>query len=178
MEYKLGIYPDRIGVLIGRKGRVKKKLEEMTGVKINIDSESYTVTVTGDELDSILTATNIIKAVNYGFSPEKAFKLIDSDYVLHIIDIFTYLRKRNDNNLRRVMGRIIGEKGKTKKILEETTGADISIYKNFVAAIGFFDNILIFDEAVKKLVKGLPHKVVYEFLYNARSMRRMGLGAW
>ena len=76
------------------------------------------------------------------------------------------------------MGRIIGERGKTKKILEETTGADISIYRNFVAAIGLFDNILIFDEAIKKLVKGLPHKVVYEFLYNTRSMRRMGLGAW
>ena len=178
MEYKLGIYSDRIGVIIGRKGKVKKRLEEMTGVKINVDSKSNTVTVSGDKLDSILTAMNIIKAMNYGFSPGKAFKLLDPDYVLHIIDIFTYLRKKDDNNLRRVMGRIIGERGKTKKILEETTGADISIYRNFVAAIGFFDNILIFDEAIKKLVKGLPHRIVYEFLYNARSMRRMGLGAW
>ena len=61
MEYKLGVYPDRIGVIIGKKGRVKKRLEEMTGAKIDIDNKSNTVTVSGDKLDSILTAINIIK---------------------------------------------------------------------------------------------------------------------
>ena len=178
MDYKVGVYPDRIGVIIGKKGKVKKKLEEFTGVKVSINVKSNTVTVSGDKPDSIFTTINIIKAMNYGFSPEKAFKLLDPDYILHIIDIFTYLRKRDENNLKRVMGRIIGEKGKTKKILEETTRTNISIYRNFVAVIGLFENILVLDEAIRKLIKGLPHKIVYEFLYNTRSIRKTGLGKW
>lgn len=176
MQYKIGIYPDRMGVIIGRGGGVKERLENVTSIKIDIDSKSSILTISGEKLDSVLTALNIIRAMNYGFSPEKAFKLLDPDYTLYIIDIFTYLRKRDENNLKRVVGRIIGERGRTKKILEETTGADISVYRNFVAAIGLFENILVLDEAVRKLIKGLPHKIVYDFLYTTRSMRKMRLG--
>ena len=178
MQYKIGIYPDRLGVIIGKKGNVKKRIEELTGTTIEIDGKSSAVTIIGDDLNSLLTAQNIIKAINYGFSPEKAFKLLDPDYTLHIIDVFTYMRKRSENHLKRILGRIIGERGKAKRILEETTGTDISIYRNYVAAIGLFEDILVLDEAVKKLIKGLPHKVVYEYLYNTRSMRKMGLRKW
>lgn len=174
----MGIYPDRIGVIIGKNGKVKRKIEEATGVKLEVDSKNNIVTIIGNDITSMITAQNIIRAINYGFSPEKAFKLIDPDYTLHIIDIFTHLRKRDENNLKRVLGRIIGERGKTKKILEETTRTYISIYRNYIAAIGLFEDIFILDEAIKKLVKGTPHKYVYEYLYNVRSMRRTGLCPW
>lgn len=178
MEYKIGIEPDRLGVLIGKKGGVKRRIEEATNTKIEVDSSSGVVTIKGDSLSNIMTAQNIIKAINYGFAPDKAFKLLDPDYNLHIIDVYNYLKKRDENNLRRVLGRIIGEKGRTRRILEETTNTNISIYRHYVAAIGLFDDILILDEAIRKLIMGLPHKVVYEYLYNTRSMRKMGLGGW
>ncbi len=178
MEYKIGIEPDRLGVLIGKKGEIKKKIEESTNTKLIVDSKSGIVTIEGENLTDLMTAQNIIKAINYGFSPEKAFKLLDPDYNLHIIDVYNFMKKRDENNLRRILGRIIGEKGKTRRILEETTNTDISIYRHYVAAIGLFDDILILDEAIRKLIKGLPHRVVYEYLYNARSMRKMGLRGW
>jgi len=178
VEYKVGIDPDRVGVLIGKKGEVKRRIEEATNTKIEVDSKSGVVTIKGESLSDVLTAQNIIKAINYGFSPEKALKLLDPDYNLHVIDVYNYLKKKDENNLRRVLGRIIGEKGKTRRILEETTNTDISIYRHYVAAIGLFDDILILDEAIRKLIMGLPHRVVYEYLYNARSMRKMGLGGW
>jgi ribosomal RNA assembly protein len=173
-QYRIGVYPDRLGVIIGKKGEVKKRIEEMTGVKLEVDSKSSVITIYGNDMNSLVTAQNIIRAINHGFSPDKAFKLLDPDYTLHIIDIYTYLRKRDENNLKRVLGRIIGEKGKTKRILEETTGTNISIYRHYVAAIGLFEDIITLDEAVRRLVKGVPHKYVYEYLYNMRSMRRMG----
>ncbi len=178
MEYKIGIEPDRLGVLIGKKGEIKKKIEESTNTKLIVDSKSGIVTIEGENLTDLMTAQNIIKAINYGFSPEKAFKLLDPDYNLHIIDVYNFMKKRDENNLRRILGRIIGEKGKTRRILEETTNTYISIYRHYVAAIGLFDDILILDEAIRKLIKGLPHRVVYEYLYNARSMRKMGLRGW
>ncbi len=178
MQQKIGIYPDRLGVIIGRNGSVKKKIEELTGVKLRIDSKNNVVTVEGEDINSVLTALNIIKAINYGFSPDKAFKLLDPDYTLHIIDIYTYLPRRNENDLKRVLGRIIGEKGKTKRIIEETTDTDISVYRNYVAVIGLFDDILTVDEAIRMLIKGAMHRTVYNFLFASRKMKKAGLVEW
>ena len=178
MEVKMGVDPDRLGVIIGKKGEVKRRIERETNVKLIIDNKSCNITIKGDNYNNILTAQNIIKAINYGFSPERAFKLLDPDYNLHIIDLYTYMERRKESDLKRILGRIIGEKGKTRLILEETTNTYISIYRHYVAAIGLFDDILVLDEAIRRLVKGQPHKIVYEYLYNQRSLRRMGVPGW
>ena len=174
MEYRLPIDPDRLGVLIGRKGEVKRRIETLTNTSIEVNEKEGVIKIRGDDMDDVLTASNIVKAINLGFSPEKAFILLDRDMNLHIVDIYTYLKKRDENNLRRVLGRIIGEKGKTKRIIEETTETYLSIYRNYVAIIGSFDGIFLADEAIKMLALGKPHKVVYEYLYNARRMGRGG----
>ncbi len=174
MEYRLPIDPDRLGVIIGKKGEVKKKIETLTNTKIEINEKEGVIKIIGDDMDNVLVASNIIKAINLGFSPEKAFILLDRDMNLHIIDVYTYLKKRDENNLRRVLGRIIGEKGKAKRIIEETTETYISIYRNYVAIIGSFEGIYLADEAIKMLALGKPHKVVYEHLFSVRSMGRRG----
>lgn len=174
MEYRLPIDPDRLGVIIGKKGEIKKKIETLTNTKIEINEKEGVIKIVGDDMDNVLVASNIIKAINLGFSPEKAFILLDRDMNLHIIDVYTYLKKRDENNLRRVLGRIIGEKGKAKRIIEETTETNISIYRNYVAIIGTFEGIYLADEAIKMLALGKPHKVVYEYLFNSRSMGRRG----
>lgn len=173
MEYKVGVDPDRVGVLIGKRGEFKKWLEDRASVKIEVDSEACTVTIRGDNLSSVMAVVNVVKAINYGFSPEKASKLLEGDYVLHVIDVYAYLKKRDENNLRRVLGRIIGEKGKTRAIIEETTNTYLSIYRNYVAIIGLYEDVLIAAEAIRKLIEGVPHKYVYEELY--RSRRSWGL---
>jgi len=175
MEYRLPIEPDRLGILIGKRGEVKKKIENLTNTSIEINEREGVIKVVGDDMDNVIAASNIIKAINLGFSPDKAFILLDSDMNLHVIDINIYLKKRDENNLRRVLGRIIGEKGKAKRIIEETTNTYISIYRNFVAIIGSFEDIYLADEAIKMLALGKPHKVVYEHLFNAR---RMGGGGF
>ncbi len=174
VEYRLPIDPDRIGVLIGKKGEVKKKIELLTNTTIEVNEKEGVIKIKGDDMDDVLTASNIVKAINLGFSPEKAFILLDRDMNLHVVDIYTYLKKRDENNLRRVLGRIIGEKGKTKRIIEETTETYLSIYRNYVAIIGSFDGIYLADEAIKMLALGKPHKVVYEHLYNARRLGKGG----
>jgi len=178
MEYKMSINPDRIGILIGKGGEVRRRIEDLTGCEIDIDEKNGVITVRGDDVDSVLTASNIVKAINLGFSPDKAFMLLDRDMNLHIIDIYTYLKKRDENNLRRVLGRIIGERGKAKRVIEETSGTYMSIYRNYIAVIGDFEGIYMVDEAVKMLAKGLPHKIVYEHLYNMRRLSKGRLNLW
>jgi ribosomal RNA assembly protein len=165
------MYIDRVGVLIGKSGRVKTQLSQSTNTEILIDSETGQVKVRGENLEDVMTAANIIKAINLGFSPEKAFALLDPDYNLHIIDIYEYIR-RSESHLKRILGRIIGEKGKARRVIEEAAGVYISIYRHYVSIIGTFDNILVAKEAIKMLIEGAPHKSVYSYLFNQRRFRR------
>ena len=54
MEYKVGIEPDRVGVLIGKKGEVKRRIEEATNTKIEVNSKSGVVTIKGESLSDVL----------------------------------------------------------------------------------------------------------------------------
>ena len=156
--FRLKIPVERVGVLIGKDGMVKHKIESACKVKLNIDSETGEVNIIArDDMDDptlMFKAQNIVLAIGRGFSPEKAFKLLDDDYYLHIIDLRDILGK-SKSNLVRVKGRIIGKEGKTRRIIEETAGVDVSVYGHTVAIIGVVENIEIAKEAIEKLVKGL-----------------------
>ena len=98
---------ERISVLIGKKGKVKKELEKRTHTVITISED---VEIDGETFDVILAA-NVVKAIARGFSPENAFLLLDENYELNIIT----LSGENQRTIKRLMGRVIGREGKTKK---------------------------------------------------------------
>ena len=180
--FRLKIPVERVGVLIGKDGIVKHKIESACKVKLNIDSETGEVNIIArDDMDDptlMFKAQNIVLAIGRGLSPEKAFKLLDDDYYLHIIDLRDILGK-SKSNLVRVKGRIIGKEGKTRRIIEETAGVDVSVYGHTVAIIGVVENIEIAKEAIEKLVKGSQHKTVYRFLGRKRSeLKRSRLELW
>lgn len=177
MTQKVVMYEDRIGVLIGRGGETKKKIEELAGVEIRVNSETGEVEVAGNEAERVMRAVEIVKAINYGFSPEKAFRLLSENQVFHLIDLASFVGK-DYKNLKRVKGRIIGEKGKAWRVIEETTKVYLSVYRHFVAFIGSFEDVILASEAVRRLINGVPHKAVYNFLFNERrreKLRRMRL---
>ena len=166
------MYEDRIGVLIGKNGTIKRQIESMTNTKIKVDSKTGQVKISGESLEDVMVATNIVKAINLGFSPERALALLDTDMNLHVIDLYEYIR-RDPNDLKRILGRIIGEKGKARRVIEETAEVYLSIYRHYVAIIGTFDGILMAKEAIKMLIEGAPHRAVYSYLFNQRRFKRM-----
>ncbi len=181
-SFRVRIPAERVGVLIGRSGSIKKKIESMCKVKLEIDSETGEVTIIGSEQiedpTTIFKAQNIVLAIGRGFSPEKAFKLMDDDVILHIIDLRD-AAGRSKKDLQRIKGRLIGKKGKTRRIIEETTNVDVSIYGHTVALIGRLEELEIAKEAIEKLVAGSQHKTVYRYLGRKRSeLKRSRLELW
>ena len=78
MEY-VRIPKDRVAVLIGKNGEIKRELEERTGAKLNIDSETGEVEVDTEKVfEAIfhLTVLEIIRAIGRGITPEKALRLL------------------------------------------------------------------------------------------------------
>lgn len=156
---------ERVAVLIGKSGEVKKDLEARLNVALDIDAEEGVVTIenTGEDVLAEWTCRDIIKAIGRGINPKKAMRLTSEEYVLDLIDL-TDVVGRSKKHLKRQKGRIIGTGGKTRKIIEETTGVALSVYGKTVAIIGTPEETAVAKEAVLMLCKGISHSAVYKTL--------------
>jgi len=166
---------DRVGVLIGPRGRVKARLERLFGVSLEIDSDSGSVEIglgpDVKDVSTLFTVQNIVKAIGRGFNPRRAERLAEEDHDLLIIDLSEYCRTKNA--ITRVKGRIIGRRGRARALLEELTETMISVYGDTVSIIGRTDRLNIAREAVLMLVKGAFHKTVWNYLYEQRRRMKM-----
>lgn len=174
---------ERIGVLIGPEGNTKKHIEKRLSVELQIESETGGVTITlaeNAEDPSVLFKTkDVVTAIGRGFSPERAFRLVrDEEAVLDIIDLRTVFGK-SESDIRRVKGRIIGMNGKTRKIIEELTEADVMVYGHTVGIIGKIEQVEAAREAIRMLIKGSLHSTVYRFLHRKRrELKKKMLELW
>ena len=168
---------ERVGVLIGPNGSVKREIEESLGVRLAIDSRTGDVEIElaegNPDPSSLLRARDIVLAIGRGFSPERAFRLLrDEEALLRIIDL-REIFGRSKSDIVRVKGRIIGREGKTRRIIEELTGAYVSVYGHTVAIIGGYEQVQVAEEAIQMLIEGRMHSTVYRFLHRKkREMRR------
>lgn len=174
MSYQrtLRIQKERIGAIIGKKGSVKEEIEKKCKISIVIDSEYGDVILKSNNTNflnimDLNKALEIVMAISKGFSPERAFNLFKEDNSLEIIDLRDYVGK-SPNSLSRVKSRLIGEKGKSRRTIEELTGSYISIYGHYIGIIGTSDQINLTLEAITRICSGRSHKNVYNFLQEIR----------
>ncbi len=153
---EIKIPEQRKGILIGKKGSVKTEIGKKTGTVISIDDG---IEIEGEALD-VLKAKEIIKAIGRGFSPEKAFKLLDDEFRLITIS----LGQETDKRMRRMFSRIIGRNGRCKRKVEMRTNTDISIYGKTVSIIGDWRDVEKASEVIDLLLRGKPHSYVYKRL--------------
>lgn len=173
---------ERIGVLIGRKGVVVERIKQECKVNVEIESETGNVIVEYDSRSLLegnpFKALEIISAVARGFSPEKAFKLLHEDVVFQLLDMRDYVGN-SQSSMNRLRGRIIGERGKSRRTIEELSGADVSVYGHTVGFIGIFEAIKVAVEAILLLLKGSSHKSVYAMLQNyRRKLKQEKMSLW
>lgn len=173
---------DRIGALIGPNGSVKEGLEERLSVKLRIDSETGDITITLNptvqDPSLLLRAKELVNAIGKGFSPERAFQLLEEDALLEVIDLREIVG-RSQSDIQRLKGRVIGKDGKTRRIIEELTDASISVYGHAVSIIGNVDQAEAAREAIQMLIRGSQHSTVYRFLHRKRrELKKKKLELW
>jgi len=160
---------DRIGVLIGAGGETMREIEERAEVRLDIDSESGKVSIekVGDPIKG-LKGPDIVRAIGRGFAPEDALRLLEDDMMMFdIVDIDA--ASRNKNDLRRHKGRLIGEGGRTRELMQELTGASVTIYGSTLGIIGGPQQVEAVREAAEMILDGAPHGSVYSFLERKRN---------
>ena len=174
---------DRIGVIIGPNGRVKETIEKRFSVELQIDSNTGDATITlsptAQDPSFLFRAKEVITAISRGFSPERAFQLLeDDDAGLEVIDLREIVGKAQ-SDIKRLKGRIIGKEGKTRKIIEELTDASISVYGHTISIIGNMDQAEAAKEAIQMLIRGSQHSTVYRFLHRKRrELKKKKMELW
>ncbi|MFO7872630.1 MAG: KH domain-containing protein [Candidatus Undinarchaeales archaeon] len=163
VEY-LKIPAKRIKCLLADNSKIVKRIEKETNTKVKIDSELNEVVISEtDESDPFLLwkARDVIKAIGRGFSPKKAFRILEENADLKIINLKDYLGKSKSTQVR-IKGRIIGKEGKSKKKIQDLTNTDIVIHGHTVAIIGFPVGLEIAMRAIEKLINGAMHGAVFK----------------
>jgi ribosomal RNA assembly protein len=165
---------DRIGVLIGSGGETMREIEDRAGVRLDIDSEDGSVGIetVGDPIDA-MDAPDIVKAIGRGFKPEAALELLESDMRrFELIDLSEQTRNKND--LKRQKGRLIGEDGRTRELMEQLSGANVVVYGSTVGIIGEPEEVDTVRRAVGMILDGAPHGSVYSFLERKHNEMKQG----
>ncbi|MFH0971750.1 MAG: KH domain-containing protein [Candidatus Micrarchaeota archaeon] len=154
-----------------KNGAVLKEVEKRGKVTIKINKDKN-IELEG-EGGEVWIASQVLKALDFGFLPQQAFKLFNDNYFLEIIDLEIILP--NPKAIERYKGRIIGEGGRAKMTLQELSGAFLAIIGNKVAIIGEFDDLQLAKEGVLRLLEGSPHTSVYAFMERKNRERKYAL---
>jgi len=167
-SYELRIPKDRVAVLIGKKGEIKKDLEDLSKSNIAIDSKEGEVVLTGKDSIMLYSLKEVIRAIARGFNPEIARLLFRQDYSLEIVSLNDF--NEHKSHQLRLKGRVIGKKGRSRSTIEEMTGCYISVYGKTIAILGSIIDVPIAKKAIESLLMGSMHASVYKWLEKQKMM--------
>ena len=169
---------DRIAVLIGAKGTTVKSIREACGCQdLFINSETGDVEVTWGEPGSYdpvkaMKLPDVVKAIGRGMAPKAAIRLFDDQHFFEMVDLRDFVGKRS-NQQRRVRSRIIGSQGKVRKMIENLTDTEITIYKSTVVIIGEQEGLFAARQAIEMLAGGSEHGSVLGYLEKDRRKAKL-----
>ena len=159
-SYEIKVSADRIAVVIGAEGKTKKAIEDETDSVLDIEKDG-TVLISGEDALRLYTAKEIVRAISRGFNPKVAMELLKTDYVLEIISLRDVAGKSH-KTMDRLKGRIIGERGKSRKLIEN-------------GIIGEVNDVYLAHQAVSMLLQGSMHRTVYKFLEKKQQESHLGI---
>ena len=166
-QQELRIPLERVGVVVGKSGEIKKHLEQKIKGKVDIDSKSGEVVLSGEDPIVLMDCRVVVQAIGRGFAPEIAFTLFSEENIMEIVDI-TQFTGKSKKAMERLKGRVIGADGKARKMIEGITESAVSVYGKTVAVIGEIERVSLARRAVEMLLSGSPHGNVYRWLEDKR----------
>ena len=166
---------DRVGVLIGKAGKIKAKIEKICSVSLSVDGQTGETVIKGvGDVENIMPfkAEEIVMAIGRGFSAENALRLVQEETSLHVIDLRQFVG-RSPAQIERIKSRIIGEGGRVRKNIEDLSGAKVSVYGRTVALIGDGTQLKSAVNAITAISSGSTHGKVYNDLQESRRRQKL-----
>jgi ribosomal RNA assembly protein len=148
------LFCEKIQRIIKNRERLEKKL----GIKITYRGRE--ITIHGPAEDEYI-AEKVIEALDFGFPFSVALLIEEEDYILEILNIKNYTKRKD---LERIRARIIGKEGKALRTFQGLTKCYFEIKGNSIAIVGDPEYIRNAQEAMISVMRGAKHSNVYTFL--------------
>lgn len=150
--------PSKRARLLRGKSDAVRMVEHMCKCTVSI-SHDDTIEIKGQDAFSEFSAKNILFAFGRGFDINTACRLNNPDQYFSSIDIEQLIS--NENRKKQLKSRVIGSEGRTRKYIEEVSGAHMSVYGDTVSFIGTIEEINEAETAVNTLLEGGTHRLAY-----------------
>jgi ribosomal RNA assembly protein len=147
---------------------VKKNLsdlEEKLNVKITIQKNQ--IMIKGPTLEEF-DASRVFEAIAFGFSVKKAIVLKNEEYLFRTVKIKDHTKR----NLSDIKSRLIGKKGKTKRVFADTSGCEILISESEVGIIGLAEDVQNVETAIINLIRGSKQTNMYRYLEKQNQLKK------
>jgi|SRR3989338_5914833 len=159
-------------IIFDRTNELRKNLKELERkLNVKISATGRKVTISGDALDEY-EAMIILDAMSRGFSASKALMLKEEGMSFRVLSIKDFTRKKN---LKEVRARIIGRQGRTRKTMEDISGAEIVVHDNDVGIIAHSENMDEIVKSITALVRGTKQANTYRHLERINKMKKKRL---
>jgi ribosomal RNA assembly protein len=147
-----------------KRQKYGEKLEKLAGCKIGENEE---ISIEVEDPIMLMRIKEVIKAFGRGFEFDEALNLLDEQYCLETINIKDFSRKSKERMIV-MRGRVIGTKGKAKRLIEKQTNVKIAIYGKTVSIIGKWEDVQKAKQAIESLLQGRKHSTVFRSLMEGK----------
>ena len=144
----------------------KELIEKELKVKIKI--VGHKVSVEGEPVEEYI-AESVFCAINFGFPIRKSLMLKSEETVFKIIHIKSYTKR----NLKDVLARLIGKRGKTRKTFSEISGCEIIVKDTEVGILGEVEAVGNAETAIISLIRGSKQANMYRYLERMNREKRL-----
>jgi RNA-binding protein PNO1 len=128
-----------------------------------------------EETTSLQKSVDFLKAFMAGFSVEDAVALLRLEDIFMETFEIKDVKSLNGEHLSRCIGRIAGEKGKTKNAIENATRTRIILAETKIHILGSYSNIRSAKTALCNLIMGsTPGKVYSQLKTVSKRMKERG----
>ena len=165
---RVNVPPHRMTPLKSNWEKITKLIIEKMQLHIRMNLQKRCVEIKPAEncLDplNLQKASDFLKAFMLGFDLNDAIALLRlEDLYIESFEIKD-VRTLHGEHLSRAIGRITGEKGKTKNAIENATKSRIIVADTKIHIIGSFSNIKLARDAICRLIMGSPANKIYNQL--------------
>lgn len=165
---RISVPPHRMTPLKNNWEKITALLVEKMGLLVRMNVQKRCVEIKPSE--KMNDTLNMQRSYDFLKSFMLGFELNDAIALLRMDDLYIEsfeikdVRTLNGEHLSRAIGRITGEKGKTKNAIENATKTRIVVADTKIHILGSFSNIKLARDAVSRLIMGSPANKIYNQL--------------
>lgn len=152
--------PEERMKILKKDKKWEEQLKKFSNAKVKLNDE---ISIESDDPFQVLRVKEVMKAFGRGFDFNTALNLLDEEYFLEVIEVKEFSGKSRKRQFV-LKGRVIGTKGKMKKMIEKYCNVKIAIYGKTISILGKWNNVRKAEKAIKMLLSGAMHTTVYRFL--------------